>query len=367
MTGAYQTLTIQKVNKIHIHIGHHYFGAGNIGDDLTLAGFLGACDSFRHRLMLTCCTLFERASQTQRFSSIQWCPYDDATREHLIRNADVWLGVGDTPFQTDSGDWFINHLQQEMAICSRYKRPMYFLNVGVGNVTALDREDVREIVLSAERIWTRDDMSRQAIVKRTPEARVSTGADLAHTYLRTLALKGLLAPSTPDVVALVLNFEKLPTEHLIDDLADTIRKSPPGRFLWLFQECRKFPWNEAALLEELPPGVQSMLAFKRLQYQQATSVELAQLLSAGSVMLTSRYHAALAASWAGARVSVYPRSDKVASLIEEIGVPPIGGFGLELISAAIDRSRHVPLSVLAGLADRAEAACRELFAACGLS
>jgi Polysaccharide pyruvyl transferase len=332
-----------------------------------LAGFLTGCRSFRDRLMLTCCTPFERASQAHRFSSIQWYPYDDAIRDQLIREADVWLGVGDTPFQTDSGDWFITHLQKEMAMCLEHKRPMYFLNVGVGNVSALDREDVREIIRNAERIWTRDEFSRQAIVTHLPEGRVSPGADLAHIYLRTLALRGPLAHDTHDGVALVLNFEKLPTEHLIDDLIATIRRFPPGRFLWLFQECRKFPWSEAALFELFPPDVQSMLVPKSVQYQQATIVELAHILSAGSIMLTSRYHAAVAATWAGSRVSAYPRNDKVVGLIEEICVPPFGAFNFEGISAAIERSRPVPETVLSNLADRAEAACIEWFAACGLS
>ena len=109
-----------------------------------------------------------------------------------------------------------------------------------------------------------------------------------------------------------------------------------------------------------------MLASNSPQYQQASIVELVQALSAGSIMLTSRYHAGVTASWTGSRVSVYPRNDKLEGLIDELGVPQFSAFNFEEIGAAIERSRPVSETVLLGLADRAEAACRELFATCGL-
>ena len=232
---------------IHIHIGHHFFGAGNIGDDLMLAGFLTGCHSFRDKLILTCCTPFERASQAHRFSSVQWYPYDDSIRDQLIREADIWLGVGDTPFQTDSGDWFITHLREEMAMCLGYKRPMYFLDVGVGNISALERADVREIVQNSERIWTRDEFSRKAIATHVPGARVLPGTDLAHIYFRTLKSRGLITPDTRDVVALVLNFEKLPTEHIIDDLTAAIRGFRRAAFGGCFRRAENSMERSGAL------------------------------------------------------------------------------------------------------------------------
>src|SRR5262245_9671031 len=116
-----------------IHIGHHFFGAGNFGDDLMLQGFLDACagreDTF------TCCMPF--GSQHRRFPRVEWRSYEAAAREQSVRDCDVWLGLGGTPFQSDSGPWFLEHLAEELELCRRFRKPMYFLGVGVGNREAL--------------------------------------------------------------------------------------------------------------------------------------------------------------------------------------------------------------------------------------
>ena len=43
---------------MHIHIGHVFFGSGNFGDDLVLAGFLTGIAEATPDLELTCATLF---------------------------------------------------------------------------------------------------------------------------------------------------------------------------------------------------------------------------------------------------------------------------------------------------------------------
>jgi polysaccharide pyruvyl transferase WcaK-like protein len=41
---------------LHVHFGHMFFGAGNIGDDLMLGGWLAALRASGQQLRLTCAT-----------------------------------------------------------------------------------------------------------------------------------------------------------------------------------------------------------------------------------------------------------------------------------------------------------------------
>lgn len=87
----------------HVHIGHHFFGAGNIGDDWTIAGFLAAMDAIPAGARLTCCTSHDREAMRLRFPRVEWLEYGPASRAQMISEADAWLGLSDTPFQLDTG------------------------------------------------------------------------------------------------------------------------------------------------------------------------------------------------------------------------------------------------------------------------
>src|SRR5213080_4514018 len=122
---------------LRIHIGHHFFGSGNIGDDLMLAGFLRAVERSGVAVELTCATACDAGSQRARFPQVTWMGYDLQTRQRCIRECDVWCGVGDSPFQTDSGPWFLDHLTQDVALCDEYGKGMFFLGVGVNDLEAM--------------------------------------------------------------------------------------------------------------------------------------------------------------------------------------------------------------------------------------
>src|SRR4051812_39380881 len=108
-----------------LHIGHHFFGSGNIGDDLMLAGFL---EGVPPGVRMTCASQ-TAAKQRARFPQVEWLPYDSASRAAAIEACDAWVGVGDTPFQVVVGTWFLDHLAEEVALCRRYGKPMFFIGV----------------------------------------------------------------------------------------------------------------------------------------------------------------------------------------------------------------------------------------------
>src|ERR1700733_6488986 len=92
-------------------IGLDFFGAGNLGDDLMLAGFLkGIKDlglSSKMRRLRALCSL-DRVSQRIRFPEIDWVDGKaKGAREDAFKSADAVLGIGGTPFQISIGRWFL--------------------------------------------------------------------------------------------------------------------------------------------------------------------------------------------------------------------------------------------------------------------
>ena len=122
-----------------------------------LEGFLCAARrGWLERAALTCCTPHDAQCQRRRFPEIEWLPYDETTRAACIERADVWLGLGDTPFQATGGNtWFLDHLGEEAAWCRQYGKPMFYLGVGVNERATADYPQVRALVGLAERIWAR--------------------------------------------------------------------------------------------------------------------------------------------------------------------------------------------------------------------
>ena len=80
-----------KRETMHIHIGHSFFGSGNFGDDLVLAGFLEGIGSVPG-LRLTCASIFDTASQRRRFPQVEWYPANTEQHARLLQDCAVWLG-----------------------------------------------------------------------------------------------------------------------------------------------------------------------------------------------------------------------------------------------------------------------------------
>ena len=172
-----------------LHIGHHFFGSGNIGDDYMLAGFLALAAETMPGARLTCCTPFDRASQQHRLPGVTWLDYTDAARDEAIAACDAWIGVGDSPFQSEVGSWFLDHLLAERDRCRRFGKPMYFFCVGVNDFGAMENPATRAIVESAARIWTRDAQSARLLTAIVGPDRVSIGPRSGERVLRPSGIR----------------------------------------------------------------------------------------------------------------------------------------------------------------------------------
>jgi hypothetical protein len=344
----------------HVHIGHHYFGAGNMGDDLTLEGFSESLGARRDDFVFTCCIPHRIETQIKRFPWIKWLPLTPEARINAIRSADSWLGLGGTPFQTDSGMYMVEHLSQELHFCDVENKPMYFLGVGVNNLEATEVPAIQRVVNSANHIWTRDEASAKMLRAISHQANVTKGADLANCYLSHYSTQGL-----SKALGICLNFESsdLFNVRAIEALCDFTDGE------WLAQDDRIFNWNERTLWNSISSKVTDRWKLRICDYSAPSVARLfADWPPLGS-LITSRYHAALYYAWCGASIALVNRNAKLRALADDLGLPSVdricdAGDVASLLNAqvVVDRGLLLKLSELADTAVSAWIAATERIA-----
>lgn len=342
---------------MRIHLGHHFYGAGNLGDDLMLAGFLRELEELEPAAELTGAVPFDRGSLAGRFPRIRWQGMGREERRTAIAACDAWLGLGGSPFQHAQSRWFIDHLAEEAALCRELGKPMHFLGVGVQDAGEPAEPAVRSLLAQAGGIWTRDAASARRIRDSDMNAPVAAAADLAHLHLS----EAPPPPAEPGTVAVVANFDygEWPGR---DAVLDALEARRPARKVWLAQETRELPGAERAIHAALP---EDRRRGWELVVPDLPGAPLSSALArwpGAELLVTSRYHAALTAAWAGSRVVVIVTNEKLRAAADDLGVPRIGpAAGAAEVARAIGEARTVlpPLS----LAEAARRACGEWHAA----
>jgi polysaccharide pyruvyl transferase WcaK-like protein len=345
---------------IRVHIGHHFFGSGNIGDDYMLAGILALAADALPGARLSCCTPFDRASQQHRLPGVSWLEYTDPARDEAVAACDAWIGVGDSPFQSEVGSWFLDHLLAERDRCRRFGKPMYFFCVGVNDFGAMENPATRAIVESSRQIWTRDAQSARLLTAIVGPDRVASGPDLANVFFARRRFGGV----EPGTIGLVLNFEDR-SAFSADALAEVIARQS-GRahgVRWCVQEVRTLSGSEWELLATLPASHRERLDVRAPDYATASLDDLAACWGVPEVLVTSRYHGALFGAWAGSRVVVIERNAKLLGIVDQLGLVSVGDLRAAApLLDAIDNARPVERQTLADLASRVDACGRELAA-----
>lgn len=341
-----------------LHIGHHFFGSGNIGDDYMLAGFLELAAATIPGARLTCCTPFDRASQQHRLPGVTWLEYTEAARDEAIAACDAWIGVGDSPFQSEVGSWFLDHLLAERDRCRRFGKPMYFFCVGVNDFGAMENPATRAIVESAQAIWTRDVQSARLLSAIVGPDRVAAGPDLANVFFARRRFGGV----EPGTIGFVLNFEDhsaFSPEALADVIDRQVDQS--RRVRWCVQEVRTLSGSEWELLASLPAPQRQRLDVRAPDYAAASLDDLAACWGVPEILVTSRYHGALFGAWAGSRIVVIERNAKLIGIVDQLGLVSVGDLcaAAPLLDAIRD-ARPVEPGRLSDLAGRVEACGREL-------
>jgi hypothetical protein len=303
---------------VRIHLGHHFYGAGNLGDDFMLAGFLSAMRTVAPDAKFSCCVPFALEPLQRRFPEINWFAYDDPMRSRCIAECDVWLGLGGSPFQSAQSRWFVDHLIEEQALCETHHKVMFFLGVGVQSPTELTSPDVRRVCARSAGIWTRDAASAQRLRALPTPPPIEAAADLAHVFFRNSAPP----PAVPGRVTLVANFDYGTWPGQAACLA-VLERLNATEAVWLAQESRELPGAERALHAALPSSQKSLW---RLTSPEEVGAPLPRVLAnwpSGEWLVTARYHAALAGAWAGSKVVVLSTNEKLRAAAHELGAPSL--------------------------------------------
>ncbi|HVU34799.1 MAG TPA: polysaccharide pyruvyl transferase family protein [Opitutaceae bacterium] len=351
---------------MRIHLGHHFYGAGNLGDDFMLGGFIRAIRQLAPHAVLTASVPFDPVPLRRRFTEIQWEPYTPEVRVRAVHDSDAWLGLGGSPFQSSQSRWFIDHLLEDARLCAEFGKPMYYLGVGVQTTAELASDDARRLISQAGAIWTRDPRSAEHIAAAGPVAPVRVAADLAHLLFRETPPP----PVTRGRFVVVPNFDYGSWPGM-GAFLETVHRWPASERIWLAQETRPLPSAERSLYASLSPA--RAAEWRLVVPDGASDAEpcrtvgdslpsVLQRWPSGEWLVTSRYHAAIAAGWAGANVVVIDTNEKLRAAAALLGAPTLApDADAASVQAALKHS--APARPPIAEAEKAFSACREFVSA----
>lgn len=343
----------EKMNEerqVKVFLGFDFYGAGNIGDDIMVAGFLSVFAG-DNRFALTCVLPSDRlASQRLRFPQIRWLEADDEERKRLIRASDVWLGVGGTPFQATGGRWLLKRILADFDACPETPKVM----VGVGSESEVKAERVRaaRVLGSVDRIWTRDQGSHNVLVDQFENVgtTVTKGGDLANIALQKIFSDAPNTAGRSEGVGLIVYKDvsvALGKTRLRRSIREVMSKRP---VTFIANDVRRGAM-EHAIFRKTFGGLGGLLRNKphwiAPDYNAESTDDMVQHFRNYSTVLSARYHGLLTAAWAGCAVTALARSSKLTFLAEDLGISAVSmEDDRDFINEGLAKAAFVPRSIL---------------------
>jgi hypothetical protein len=332
-------------------IGFNFYGAGNIGDDLMLGGFLSHPGKPTD-MALRCRIPRSISSQKIRFPEILWERGNSQHPESTTPGP--WIGIGDTPFQINSGPWMIDYLKEVLSQLGP-SVPRLMVGIGAETESVARLSEIKWIADQMDRISTRDLVTRKFLIEvlGQPAEKIHAGADLAHLSLA----EWFHSPKPLAQRAFDLGF------NYFDEEVSPARE---GGIVEFWRELRKDGVRKRFFCNETRPGYERSFYQRQLRpgffgrlgaerelvlppYAHASLGQLISHFQDYRTVISSRYHGLLAAAWAGCKVVPLARSSKISSLAADLGLTVVDNFDPAALREAFNAAKPVNASRLAAL------------------
>jgi len=288
---------------------------------MMLAGFLDVWPKCRP---LFCCVSKRQQSVLRhRFPLVMWIAEGEPEPRY-----DLWLGVGDTPIQVNSGLFFLEHLEIEFKKAKALGASIVLAGIGAEREATKERTRFSKALSMVDLISTRDGETSQMLTSEfsVDPSRIMVGEDLAHIYLKRLATRTTEMDLRPLGVAVNYYAEGMSRRDSLAVLRWLKRQQSVPR-------TAAFLSNEGRMTLSMESRHYAELAWCTCLDKQSESValitpncwapDLDSMVCHFSMMqtvLSSRFHCLLSAAWFGCKVYGLGRSSKVATLCKGIGI-----------------------------------------------
>lgn len=341
-----------------IFLNFDFYGSGNIGDDLMLDGFLKGMEDKQTELYN--CIPRDSGHLQKRFPEIKFYPRD--RRNEIAGQCDVWAGIGDTPIQVKSGDWFLKRLEKDVQLKGNRNIKFYFVGIGAEREALCQKEEFRKIINEVDFIWTRDKDTTELLINdfKTEKSKVRTSSDLANISLKKyfsdekgtgmhmydLGLcyydEQVNLSDIRELKKFLRDFAKRKKQLLL--FCNEVKTSEPFEYFLYSKMFSKFErYFNRNISFYIPP-----------YFTASSNGELISPYSKCKTVISSRYHALLTAAWAGCRLVSLERSSKVSSLANELGIEEVKKpFTCEKLIRAYESAKTADMLILNKLYDAA--------------
>ncbi len=319
------------------YVGFDFWGHGNIGDDLMIAGFQNTLSSYQGVQFKThVATSYFMESQKKRFPDISWHrELPDNSQDKAAGIHTTWVGPGATPFQLTCGDYVLKYWLEQLPYMNTFDRKC-LVNVGAELEIEPEKERFSLVANAFDKISTRDQHSADILTKMlgVPSSKIYSGADLANIILadcvdanRSIRKKFNLG--------VIIAGDTLSDEDIagVKDFLVTRWKTTS----FIAGDMRKIARHECQIYEQMTADLgwwtKRKLVLSIPDYMHGDIRALLSPIDDCSVIISSRYHGLLIAAWMGCRVAAIARSSKIPPLAEELQIPvcypPLTGRKLE--------------------------------------
>lgn len=340
-----------------LFLGFDFYGAGNVGDDLMLAGFLDIL--LQHpSVRISCIIPHNIRCLSRRFPEVEWLSSSQSNRAEIISRHDCWVGVGDTPFQIMSGPWFLNRILMDIDTIGARSTPMYMLGVGAESEALKAKDVVSQIARAMKHVWTRDKFTYHLLTDRflLNTGKVTIGSDLANIFLEEIFSE--VSPiSNRQYELAVTYYAERHNKTDINQLRKFIKHIGSHKStIFVGNETRESGSFEYGIYRTLFGGVRKLIKKKSVDYympdyENSNLDELVKHFQDYKVVMASRYHSLLAAAWAGCRSVALARSSKIEALANELNIPLLKSpFSLESFYDGYEKAEYVSRECLKQMA-----------------